>query len=134
MPLLGATLAGNGGEEAEYVPTWRKMSAILGHREEFLYLADSKASTWENRAKIQAEGGIYCFPLAMTQPRPQILADWVNNPPTEVVKIVEKDEQESKSEEIGWGFEVPLGSIWIAPETEEKYQWEKDGWPSNRMP
>jgi transposase len=124
MPLLGATLAGNGGDEAEYVPTWQKMTQILGHRE-FLYLADSKASTYENRAKIQAEGGIYCFPLAMTQPRPKILADWVNNPPTEVVKIVEKDELKSKSEEIGLGFEVALGSIWIAPETEEKYQWEE---------
>jgi len=41
MPLLGATLAGNGGEESDYLPTWRKMTEILGHRE-FLYLADSK--------------------------------------------------------------------------------------------
>jgi transposase len=57
MPLLGATLAGNGGDESEYLPTWRKMTEILCHKE-FLYLADSKASTWENRAKIHAEGGI----------------------------------------------------------------------------
>lgn len=124
MPLLGATLAGNGGDEADYLPTWKKMTEILGQRE-FLYLADSKASTWENRAKISAEGGIYCFPLAMTQPRPLLLADWVNNPPTEVLKIMEKDERESKSEEIGLGFEVPLGSIWVDPETEQKYQWEE---------
>lgn len=39
MPLLGATLAGNGGDESEYLPTWRKMTEIIGHRE-FLYLAD----------------------------------------------------------------------------------------------
>lgn len=25
MPLLGATLAGNGGDESDYLPTWRKM-------------------------------------------------------------------------------------------------------------
>jgi transposase len=81
MPLLGATLARNGGEEADYLPTGRTMTEMLGHKE-FLYLADSKASNWENRAKIYAEGGIYCFSLAMTQPRPKILADWANNPPT----------------------------------------------------
>jgi hypothetical protein len=75
---------------------------------------------------IVSEGDhkICCFPLAMTQPRPLLLADWVNNPPTEVLKIMEKDERESKSEEIGLGFEVPLGSIWVDPETEQKYQWD----------
>ena len=124
MPLLGATLAGNGGDESEYLPTWRKMTEIMGHRE-FLYLADSKASTWENRAKIQAEGGIYCFPLAMTQPRPKILADWVNHPPTEVLKIVENSERESESEEIGLCFEVPLGNMWVDLETQKKYQWQE---------
>jgi transposase len=102
MPLLGTTLAGNGTDEGDYLPTWRKITEILGRRD-FLYLADSKASTYENRAKIHAEGGSYCFPLAMTQPRPKLLADWVNNPPTEVLKIVEKNDIESKSEEIGWG-------------------------------
>ncbi len=124
MPLLGATLAGNGGDESEYLPTWRKMTEILGHRE-FLYLADSKASTWENRAKIHGEGGIYCFPLAMTQPRPKLLADWVKNPPTEVIKIAEKDDGESEPLEIGNGFEVPLGNIWVEPETKKRYQWEE---------
>ena len=124
MPLLGATLAGNGGDEVDYLPTWRKTSEMLGYRE-FLYLADSKGSTWENRAKIQAEGGIYCFPLAMTQPRPRLLADWVNNPLTEVIKIVETDERESDPFEIGKGFEVPLGNIGVDPESKKRYQWNE---------
>ncbi len=124
MLLLGATLTGNGGDSSEYLPTWRKMTEIIGHRE-FLYLADSKASTWENRAKIHAEGGIYCFPLAMTQPRPKLLADWVKNPPTEVEKIVEKEEEESAPLEIGNGFEIPLGNIGVEPETEKKSQWDE---------
>ena len=124
MPLLGATLAGNGGDESEYLPTWRKMTEILGNRE-FLYLADSKASTWHNRAKIHREGGIYCFPLAMTQPRPKLLSDWVKNPPTEMIKIVEKDEGDSLPLELGNGFEVPLGNIWVEPETEKRYKWEE---------
>jgi transposase len=58
MPLVGATLAGNGTDEADYVPTWRQMKEIIGNPD-FLYLADSKASTWHNRAKINEEGGMY---------------------------------------------------------------------------
>jgi transposase len=121
LPLLGMTLAGNGTDEKDYVPTWRKMTEILG-KKDFLYLADSKASSYENRAKIQAEGGIYCFPIAMNQPRPKLLSDWLSNPPSEVVKIVEKEE-EIEEKEIGLGFEVPLGNIWIDPESKKCYQW-----------
>jgi transposase len=124
MPLLGATLVGNETDDSDYLPTWRNMTKIIGH-EDFLYLADSKASTWENRAKINAEGGIYCFPLAMTQPRPKLLADWVKHPVTEVIKIFKTDQRESEPQEIGLGFEVPLGNIWIDPETEKRYQWDE---------
>ncbi len=123
MPLLGMTLAGNETDEKDYVPTWRKMTEILG-KKDFLYLADSKASSYENRAKIQAEGGIYCFPLAMNQPRPKLLADWVSNPPSEVIYIVEKEE-ELEEKEIGLGFEVPLGSIWVDSESKKRYQWNE---------
>ena len=123
LPLLGMTLAGNETDEKDYVPTWRKMTEILG-KKDFLYLADSKASSYENRAKIQAEGGNYCFPLAMNQPRPKLLTDWVNNPPNEVVKIVET-EVGLEEKEIGSGFEVPLGSIWVDPESKKRYQWNE---------
>lgn len=93
MPLVGATLAGNGTDEADYVPTWRQMKEIIGNPD-FLYLADSKASTWHNRAKINEEGGIYCFPLAMSQPRPKLLSDWVNNPVTEIIKFWQQEEKD----------------------------------------
>ena len=124
MPLVGATLAGNGTDEADYVPTWRQMKEIIGNPD-FLYLADSKASTWHNRAKINEEGGIYCFPLAMSQPRPKLLSDWVNNPVTEIIKFWQQEEKESEPKEIGLGFEVPLGSIWVEPETKKSHQWEE---------
>ncbi|MDB9410048.1 IS1634 family transposase [Microcystis aeruginosa CS-558/01A06] len=123
LPLLGMTLAGNGTDEKDYVPTWRKMTEILG-KKDFLYLADSKASSYENRAKIQAEGGNYCFPLAMSQPRPKLLADWLSNPPNEMIKIVET-EVGLGEKEIGSGFEVPLGSIWVDPESKKRYQWNE---------
>ena len=124
MPLVGATLAGNGSDETDYLPTWRQMKQIIGHPD-FLYLADSKASTWHNRAKINAEGGIYCFPLAMSKPRPKLLSDWINNPPSEIMKIRQQGEEESDQEEIGQGFEVPLGSIWTEAETQKCYRWEE---------
>jgi transposase len=49
----------------------------------------------------------------------------VKNPPTEVSKIVEKEEGESEPLEIGLGFEIPLGNIWVEPETAKKYQWDE---------
>ncbi len=36
LPLLGATLAGNGTDESDYLPTWRKMTTIIAHQD-FLY-------------------------------------------------------------------------------------------------
>ena len=79
----------------------------------------------KTRAKINAEGGIYCFPLAMSKPCPQLLSDWVNDPVTEIIKFWEADEEESEPKEIGQGFEVPLGSIWLEPETQKWYRWEE---------
>ena len=124
MPLVGATLAGNGTDESGYLPTWRQMKEIMGNPD-FLYLADSKASTWENRAKINTEGGIYCFPLAMSKPRPKLLSDWVKNPVTEIIKFWQQEVEESEPKEVGQGFEVPLGSIWVEPDTKKSYQWEE---------
>ena len=63
----------------------------------------------------------------MTQPRPKLVRNWVNNPPTEVIKIIEKYYGESEPSEIGKGFEVPLGNIWVEPETAKRYQWDIDG-------
>lgn len=78
---MGATLPGKGTDESHYLPTWKQLTEIIGHKD-FLFLADCKGSTWANRAQIDHEGGIYCFPLAMSLPRPKLLCDWVANPPT----------------------------------------------------
>ena len=139
LPLLGMTLAGEGGDEAHYLPTWRQLQEIIGHRD-FLFLADCKASTWANRAILDREGGRYCFPLSMSKPRPQILETWLGHPPTEVIKIFRADRQESsvlrleKAEPaddrlprsdspIGEGFEMMLGSLWSEEETGDSHRW-----------
>ncbi len=84
----------------------------------------SKGSTWNNRAKINREGGIYCFPLAMHQPRPKLLSEWVANPPTAVPEIYLNSEAESESP-IGKGFEVPLGSLWYEKKHQQWYRWSE---------
>ena len=123
MPLLGATLPGNKTDESDYLPTWRQLEKIIGHKD-FLFLADSKASTWNNRALIDREGGIYCFPLAMSQPRPKLLSQWIADSPTAVEEIYYYGEDDSEAP-IGEGFEVPLGSLWWEKENQQWYRWSE---------
>ena len=123
LPLLGATLPGQGTDESHYLPTWRNLAEIIGHKN-FLFLADCKASSWANRAMIDREGGIYCFPLAMTQPRPKILSDWIANPPTNVREIIAPDAEETDPP-LGRGFEVLLGSLWFDPDNQEWHRWSE---------
>lgn len=96
---------------------------IIGHKN-FLFLADCKASSWTNRAMIDREGGIYCFPLAMSQPRPKILSDWIANPPTNVREILAADAEETDPP-LGRGFEVPLGSLWFDLDNQEWHRWSE---------
>jgi transposase len=123
LPLLGATLPGQGADESHYLPTWRNLAEIIGHKN-FLFLADCKASSWDNRAMMDQEGGIYCFPLAMTHPRPKILSDWIANPPTNIREIIAPDAEETDSS-LGQGFEVPLGSLWFDGDSQQWHQWSE---------
>ena len=123
LPLLAATLPGQGTDESHYLPTWRHLGEIIGHKN-FLFLADCKASSWANRAMIDREGGIYCFPLAMTQPRPKILSDWIANPPTKVREILAPEAEETEPA-LGRGFEIPLGSLWFDPDNQEWHCWSE---------
>jgi transposase len=121
LPLLGTTLPGQGTDESHYLPTWKKLTEIIGHKN-FLFLADGKASSWANRAMINQQGGIYCFPLAMTQPRPKLLSEWIANPPTAVRKIFAPDAVATDSP-LGQGFEIPLGSLWFDSEQQQWHRW-----------
>lgn len=123
LPLLGATLAGNGADDPLYFPTWKRLASIIGHRD-FLFLADCKASSWSNRGQIDRAGGIYCFPMAMTGHRPQWLADWVAHPPTTVSEISCPDGKPSDPP-MGRGFEVPLGSLWFDEENQQWHRWSE---------
>lgn len=121
LPLLGATLAGNKTDESDYLPTWQQLAKIIGHKD-FLFLADSKASTWNNRASINAQGGVYCFPLAMVKPRVQLLSQWIADSAS-AVETIYLNREEDGEKAIGEGFEVPLGSLWSNRENQQWYRW-----------
>jgi transposase len=123
MPLIGATLAGNGADDPLYFPTWKRLAQLIGHLD-FLFLADCKASSWFNRAQIDREGGLYCFPLAMTGHRPKLLWDWVSHPPTTVTEIFAL-EGKSTDSPLGQGFELPLGSLWFDKKRQKWHRWSE---------
>jgi transposase len=123
MPLVSATLPGNGADDPLYVPTWKRLAEIIGHTN-FLFLADSKASSWSNRGQIDQQGGVYCFPLALSGHRPKLLHDWVLNPPTPVQDIF-LPTQDQIDQPPAAGFEIPLGSLWLDPQNQQWHRWSE---------
>lgn len=55
MPLVSATLEGNGADDPLYLPTWQKMVKVIGHKK-FVFIADCKAGSIATRATIAANG------------------------------------------------------------------------------
>ncbi|MEH1791287.1 MAG: transposase, partial [Nostoc sp.] len=95
MPLVSATLSGNGADDPLYLPTWQQLVKVIGHKK-FVFIADCKASAIATRAQIAANGGVYCFPVSMSGQHPQYLQQWVLDPPAETVSIrlPRQDEEE----------------------------------------
>ena len=123
MPLVSATLEGNGADDPLYFSTWQKMAKVIGHKK-FVFIADCKAGSIATRAQIATNGGIYCVPVPMTGQHPQQLRQWVLDPPTETVEIrlLRPDEQKAA---VGKGFEVELGKFWLNPETNKWVRWHE---------
>ena len=86
MPLVSATLEGNGADDPLYFPTWQKLQKVIGHKN-FVFIADCKAGSMATRGHIAGSLGIYCVPLPMSGQNPQYLKQWVLEPPSESVEI-----------------------------------------------
>jgi len=123
IPLVSATLAGNGVDDPLYWPTWQQMAKVIGHKQ-FVFLADCKAGAIATRAQIASQGGIYCFPLPMTGQNPDLLKQWVLNPPTPSVEI-RLPRQDEAEPAVGKGFEVELGKFWLNEETNKWVRWDE---------
>lgn len=123
MPLVSATLEGNGADDPLYFPTWEKIVKVIGHKN-FVFIADCKAGSVATRANITANRGLYCVPLPMSGQNPQFLKQWVKEPPTETVDI-RLPQQEEEETAAGKGFEVELGKFWLNPETNKWVRWHE---------
>lgn len=121
VPLVSATLPGNGADDPIYVPTWERMVHTIGHKD-FLFIADCKASAQSTRAQIDQHGGLYCVPLALTGRMEQTLAQWVLDPPA-VLEAIYLPGQDLSEAPIGEGFELELGQRWQYGSQTEVYDW-----------
>ena len=121
LPLVSATLPGNGADDPVYVPTWQQLVQVIGHKE-FVYIADSKAGARGTRAQLDRAGGVYCFPLPQTGQNPRLLRHWVLNPPAQCQVITLPDLDPSEPA-VGMGFEMELGQYWWDPEAAQPYRW-----------
>ena len=81
------------------------MVQTVGHPG-FLYMADCKASALVTRATIDHEGGSYLFPLPMTGDVPNLLREWVLNPPAKPVPLCLDDVTDEAGDPclVGCGF------------------------------
>jgi len=123
IPLVSATLAGNGADDPLYYPTWQRMAHAMGHKS-FVFLADCKAAAIATRAQIAAQGGIYCFPLPKSGQNPLLLKQWVLNPLVASVEI-RLPQQNAEEPAVGRGFEVELGKFWWHPTTQKWIRWHE---------
>ena len=123
IPLVSATLPGNGADDPVYLPTWEKMVQVLGHTQ-FIVIADCKAGAIKTRAQIASKGGFYCFPLSMSGQTPNLLKQWVLNPPTEIIDI-DLSHPTVMDEVQVRGFEMTLGKFWQNPETQQWIVWDE---------
>ena len=123
IPLVSATLPGNGADDPMYFPFWQGLVSAIGHRD-FIYIADAKAASYENRAKLSRVAGLYCFPLPLTGHIPDRLKQWVLNPPAPLqdIRLLTQAAEEPPA---CVGFEVSLGTFWQAAPDTYRYQWEE---------
>jgi len=107
VPLLTATLPGKRADDPLYIPAWRQMVHVIGHRR-FLFVADCKAAALATRATLDAEGGHYLFPMPTTGKVPERLRVWVLNPPLKPEPLVLPGRvgEEQEKRVVGQGFEV----------------------------
>lgn len=107
VPIVSHTLSGETADDGQYLPAWKEMCHIIGHRN-WLMVSDSKAAARQIRGTIDEGDGRYLFPLPMTGKTPEWLREQLLNPPLEPEKIylpgvVDKDK---KPKAVGQGFVV----------------------------
>jgi transposase len=123
LPLATATVSGEQADDPQYLPTWRRMVAVIGHAD-FLIVGDCKLASLANRAQIQAGGGWYLAPLPATGHTPAELAAWVLHPPCKS-QAIRLTDQPCTQPAVGQGFEVQVPCEWPNPDTTDSVTWSE---------
>jgi transposase len=128
IPIFTNTVGGQAADDPLYLPAWREMKATIGHSH-FLYVADCKAAAVLTRAQIDAEGGVYLFPLPMTGQVPNQLREWVLKPPIPPEPIVLSDVVDSAGQPkvVGCGFVVEQFMTTTLEDGQTPHSW-KERW------
>ncbi len=99
FPLFQKVYSGNTADVDTYVEQWHNLIDLLG-RQDFLYVADSKLITKENRAEIHNNDGFFIAPAPMYESYKTVLH-----------KALENNDQESLifyKNQFNRGFETPI--------------------------
>lgn len=121
VPLATAIVSGEQADDPQYVPTWKRLVAVIGHAD-FLTVGDCKLASLANRAQIQAGDGFYMAPLPMTGNTPTELEAWILQPPS-TPRAIRLPDQARREPPIGQGFEVKVECTWQNPDTAETVIW-----------
>lgn len=123
IPLVTHALAGNTADDPLYVPAWRELCAVIGHRE-FLFIADCKAAALVTRAVIDQGGGFYLFPLPKTGDTPAQPRQWVLEPPVppQEIHLPEIVDEHGQPRPLGEGFVLERS---MRVESESRHQWQE---------
>ena len=121
VPLATAVVSGEQADDPQYVPTWKRLVAVIGHAD-FLTVGDCKLASLANRAQINAGGGFYLTPLPLTGNTPTELETWVLKPPS-ASRAIRLPDQARREPAVGQGFEVQVECTWQNLETSETVTW-----------
>ncbi len=121
VPLATAVVSGEQADDPQYVPTWKRLVAVMGHAE-FLTVGDCKLASLSNRAQIHEGGGFYLAPLPMTGNTPAELQAWVLKPPRRP-QAIRLPRQSRREPPVGQGFEVQVECTWPNPDTSDTVTW-----------
>jgi transposase len=121
VPLATAVVSGEQADAPQYIPTWKRMVAMIGHAA-FLTVGDCKLASLANRAQIHAGDGYYLAPLPMTGNTPVELEAWVLKPPS-APRAIRLPGQARNAPPVGQGFEVKVECLWQNPDTAETVTW-----------
>jgi len=121
VPLATAAVSGEQADDPQYVPTWKRLVAVIGHAG-FLSVGDCKLASLSNRAQIHDGGGFYLAPLPLTGNTPAELQAWVLKTPS-LPQAIRLPNQSRSEPPVGQGFEVPVECTWQNPDTSETVTW-----------